>query len=576
MAARLTAYIVASIVAITFIAGLLVGAQRDIDGPVDLVILNGRVFTGTAGEDQAEAVAVQGNKILRVGSNREIQRLARAQTLVLDAHGGSVLPGFNDGHVHALRGGLGLGQVDLVGAQTVEQISTAIRSWARTNRERPWVTGRGWDDQLFTPGLPTRQLLDQMVPDRPAVLTARDRQSVWANTAALKIAGITRRTPNPANGTVLKDARSGEPTGVLEEAAIDLVMKYVPEPSRDEQLFAIRQAIGEAHRYGVTSLHNISGTPEELELYEELGREGHLLVRVYAILSPSGTTRADLDRLEAVRQRFPDDPLLKAGGISLVVDGPVGSRTVAALGPSASNNAPRDPSLEQATLDRLVAELDRRGWQLMIDAVGETGTRMALDALEHAARVNPAPERGRRHRVEQLETVEPADFPRFGRLGVIASIQPHHDEVGPSRVGFRASNLGDEGGARIAMYHSIASEGGRLVFGSDWPLVSLDPRLGLQVAVNGSQGDALPEVRGTPAIGLALDRALAAYTSEGAWASFDEQRKGRLAPDMLADIVVLSRDIFALPAERLAEAEVAFTIFDGKVVYERQVDTTEQ
>lgn len=576
MAARLTAYIVASIVGVTFIAGLLVGAQRDTDGPIDLVIVNGRVFTGSPGDERAEAVAVQGNKILRVGSNREVQRLARAQTLVIDARGGSVLPGFNDAHAHALAGGLGLGGLDLVGAGSVEQIGRLIRSWAERHADRPWITGVGWYRDPFAGGLPTRQLLDQLVPDRPAVLTSHDGRAVWANTAALEHAGITRRTPDPADGTIVREPRSGEPTGVLEEGAASLVTGHVPAPDRAERLMAIRRAIGEAHRHGITSLQGAGGSPDDVDLYDELRREGHLLVRVYAALSAeTATTDADLDRLDEVRERFPDDPLLKTGAVTLTVDGSLESHGAALLQPYTGTRSTGQPRYEQAALDRLVAELDRRGWQIAMQAVGDAGVRMSLDALERAARRNPVPERGRRHRIEHAALVDAADLPRFARLGVTASMMPNHGMPDAGRIEMWSSSLGDRA-ARAWPSGSLADEGARIVFGSGWPFGVLSPWLGLHVAVNRTTLDGRPDDGWAPSERMALDRAVASYTSEAAWASFDEQRKGRLAPDMLADIVVLSRDIFALPSERLGEVEVAFTIFDGKVVYERQVGETNE
>lgn len=575
MAARLTAYIVASIVGVTFIAGLIVGAQRDPDGPVDLIIVNGRVFTA-ADEARAEAVAVQGNKILRVGSNREIQRLARAQTVVIDARGGSVLPGFNDAHVHALNGGLGLSQVDLLGAKTIEEIGALVRSWAHAHVDTPWVTGRGWYYEPFTGGLPTRQLLDQMVPDRPAMLTSYDGHTAWANTAALKVAGITRRTPNPTNGAIVKEAKSGEPTGVLKEAAVTLLTPHVPQPTRTERLEALARAIGEAHRVGITSIQDVDGSADELELYDELRRDERLFVRVYAALSTDAAGAVDFDRLDTVRARFPDDPLLKTGAIEVVADGVVNAHTAAMLAPYANRATTGQPRYDQAALDRLIAELDRRGWQVTIQASGDAGVRMALDAIERAGRINDVPTNGRRHRVERIDTIDPADAPRFGGLGVVAAMIPFQGLPSQARLALRSANLGVERTARGWMLGSIAENGGRLVFGSDWPGGSLDPLIGLHVAVNRTSLDGFPDGGSEPAERLPLDRAIEAYTSNAAWASFDEQRKGRLAPDMLADIVVLSKDLFALPPEQLTEAEVAFTIFDGKVVFERQVETTEQ
>lgn len=578
MAARLTAYLVAFIVGVTFIAGLIVGAQRAEDGPVDLIIVNGKVFTGEGDDASAEAVAVQGNKVLRVGSNREIQRLARAQTTVIDARGGSVLPGFNDAHLHLLGGGLALDQVNLDGATTIEAVEETIRAWAEANPADGWIRGRGWLYAPFDNGLPTRQLLDRLVPDRPAYLVSYDGHTGWANSAALEAAGITRRTPNPANGTIVRDGR-GEPTGVLKEAAMDLVSQALPAPTHDEQLAALRAAMVEANRVGVTSALNAGGTAEDLGLLDELRRRGEMTVRVYQALTVDGAaTTADLDALDEVRARYADDPLLKAGVAKVFADGVVETRTAALLEPYA--DAPGDAgalAMPADTLAGLIAELDQRGWQIMTHAIGDAAVREVLDGYEAAAEANPEPERGRRHRVEHIETPDPNDLARFAELGVVAGVQPAHGAP-PADGDPWAQHLGPERTARGWMSGSLLEKGATLVFGSDWPVVSLDPLRGIFVAVNRTTVEGEPDGGWTPDEKLGLADAIRAYTVASAWASFDDQRKGALERDMLADIVILSADIFALPPDRLLEAEVVTTIMDGKVVYRRSdvSETTEQ
>ena len=574
MAARLTAYAVALIVGITLIAGLIVGAQRDDEGPVDLIVVNGRVYTADENHSVEEAVAIQGNKVLRVGSTREMQRLRRAQTVVVDAKGGTVLPGFNDAHTHLLSGGLSLNQVNLLDARTLPEIELAVREWSAAHPERAWITGRGWYYEPFSGGLPTRQLLDKLVPDRPAYLTAYDGHTGWANSAALKLAGITRRTPNPVNGMIVKDAR-GEPTGVLKEAAMGLMTPHLPPTSKSEQLAAIRAAIREAHRRGITSVQNASGSEQELALYEELRRDGSLSLRIYAALSArEGLASETLEEFERLRVRYPDDPLLKTGAVKIVADGVIESHTAAMLEPYTNRSAVSgDPRFDQNTLNQWVAELDKRGWQVMIHAIGDRAIRMALDAIQHAVSSNPAPARGRRHRLEHIETIDPADIPRFGQLGVIASMQPYHGLPDPSQIGVWNANIGPDRASRGWAYRSISAKGGLLAFGSDWPVVSMNPLLGLHVAVNRTTPQGEPAGGSHPRERLTLEQALDAYTRNAAWASFDEHRKGAVMRDMLADLVVLSKDLFALPAARLTDAEVSVTIFDGKVVYQRSAET---
>lgn len=575
MAARLTAYAVAFIVGVTVIAGLIVGAQREDDGPVDLIVINGQVYSA-ADDELAEAVAVRGNKVVRVGSNREIQRLSRAQTIVIDAKGGAVVPGFNDAHAHLISGGLSLDQISLDEAATLDAIKDTIRVWAEAHPEREWITGRGWYYQAFNGAMPTRQLLDSLVPDRPAYLIAYDGHTGWANSAALARARITRSTKNPAHGVIVRDPRTGEPTGALKESAMALMSAVVPHPTEEDRLAAIRAAIDEANRFGITSVQDAGGAPGDLALYEQLRKRGELSLRVYqALRADANLTEAGLEELEQVRTRFADDPLLKTGAIKLVADGVIESHTAAMLEPYANRPAIKgDARFTPAALNTIVGMLDRRGWQVMTHAIGDGAVRMTLDAYEAAARANPRPERGRRHRIEHIETIDRADVPRFGKLGVVASMQPVHATPSPAPGDVWSTNLGDERASRGWLWASIAKAGGPIAFGSDWPVMTFDPRVGLHVATTRMTLEGLPKGGWLPAERLTLRKAIQGYTRDAAWASFDEQRKGTLARDMLADIVILSDDIFSTPAPRLTDAEVVVTIMDGKVVYRRDPQET--
>ena len=416
MAARLTAYAVAFIVGVTFIAGLIVGAQREDDGAVDVIVINGKVYAADGGADLAEAVAIRGNKVIRVGSNREIQRLKRAQTVVVDARGGAVMPGFIDAHAHLISGGLSLDQISLGDAATVDEIKDTIRVWSEAHPERAWITGRGWYYQPFNGAMPTRQMLDALVPDRPAYLIAYDGHTGWANTKALKAAGITRRTKSPANGAIVKDSR-GEPTGALKEAAMALMAAAAPKPTEEDRLAAARAAIDEAHRFGITSVQDAGGAAADLDLFDRLRKRKELTLRVYQALRADATlTEANLDELEQVRTRFADDPVLKTGAIKLIADGVIESHTAAMLEPYANRPAiTGDARFTPEQLNKVVAMLDKRGWQVMTHAIGDAAVRMTLDAYQSAAKANPAPERGRRHRIEHIETIDPDDVPRFAQ-----------------------------------------------------------------------------------------------------------------------------------------------------------------
>jgi len=576
MAARLTAYVVVAIVAATLIAGLIVGAQRaDSDGPIDIIVHNAKVYTAGSTGAVAEAVAIRGNQILRVGSEREVTRLRRPQTTVIDARGAAVLPGFNDAHVHFLAGSLLPDGVDLTGADTLDEIHSRIQSWADVHDDVRWVRGRGWYYQPFAGGLPTRQQLDAIVPTRPAQLLSYDGHTAWVNTRALKLAGITKHTPNPPNGIIVKDPRTGEPTGVLKEAAVGLVSRLLPASLHADRAAALRAAIEEAHRNGITSIQSAGGTVEDFELFSEARRDGELLVRVYAALTASGgLTEPEIAELDSLVKRYPDDPLFKGGSVALTVDGAVEAHTAAMLEPYANDTTTGMLMIDPDDLNRIVRLFDARGWQVLTRASGDRGVRVALNAYEHAVRSNPLPERGRRHRIEHVESVDAADVPRFGALGVVASMQPFRGSPSASQIDVWQRNIGPERGSRGWPYGSISTTAGRLTFGSDWPVVPLNPMLGLHTAVTRTAPDGLPEDGWYPAERLALKAAIDAYTSGAAWASFDEQRKGSLAPGMLADLVVLSENIFDAPPARLAATRVAVTIFDGKVVYRRDGATT--
>ena len=562
MASRLTTLIVVLIVAGTLIAGLIVGAQRDdLSGPIDIIITNAKIYTGSA-DEFAEALAIRGNKILVVGSNRAVKRLRRPQTIALDAHGATVLPGFNDAHARLLDGGLTLTDVDLSSADTLEGIETTLKNFAATHTDATWIRGRGWTDEAFEGGAPTRAQLDAIVSDRPVYLVSSDGRSGWANTRALQLAGITPRSKNPAGGTIVKDARTGQPTGVLKEAAQDMVRAVMPAASPDQRAAALRTAIREAQRLGITSVQHAGATPDELSLYDDLRKSGELQLRLYANLSMPAHT-GDPSALDAVRARYPDDPVLKAGAAVLAVDDPLASENVPTL--QTWTERP-EPVYSPAELTHTVSVLDGRGWQVIINAMSDDAVRQSLDAYEQAARTNKAPARGRRHRIERMAAIDPADLPRFQPLGLIASEQPSAIVLGPRSTPTEAP--ADDRATRIWPLQSLLQAGARLAFGSGWPDAPLDPRIGIDAAVTRVDAADSTVTAAPSAERLALTAAIDAYTSGAAYASFDEHRKGTLARNMLADVVILSSDIFA-PDARLLDAVVDTTIFDGRIVYTR-------
>jgi hypothetical protein len=571
MAARVTSIIVMVIVAATIIAGLIAGAQRDDSGPIDLIILNGKVYTADGSGRFAEAMAVRGNQIVRIGTNRDIKRLRRPQTHVIDAHGGAVLPGFNDAHTQLLKRTASADEVSLFQATTLEQIQETIRVAAAAEPDRVWIVGRGWSPSAFPGGMPTRQQLDAAVSDRPVYFISRDGHTGWANSKALALAGIKRRTPAPAHGVIVLDPQTGVPTGVLNEDARQLVERFLTRSSREDRLHALRHTLAEAGRRGVTSIQTAGDEPADLDLYDELRRTGQLTARVYGVVAaPDRLTESQLEALDGVLKQYPDDPLLKAGAVSVAVDGSVESHTALMLEPYAVRKGTGLARYTPEELRRTVAALDRRGWQVVVEAAGDGAIRLALDAYSQVL-VGSSPGTGEhRHRVAGIETIDPADLSRLGELHLIAEQAPMRAMLMGQESRIWSLNLGPDRASRGWMWQSIAAEGVRIIFGSDSPAAPLDPMMGLYAATNRTSPEVPDAEPWMPDQKMPLPRAIDAYTRNAAFASFDEQRKGVLAPGMLADVVILSTDIFSLPPERLLDGHVDVTIFDGKVVFQRQ------
>jgi predicted amidohydrolase YtcJ len=560
---------------ICLLAFLLTTAQRPTTAPADLLIVNAKVYPAGGSTVFHQAVAVRGNRIVAVGTNADVSTLRGSNTEVIDAHGAAVMPGFNDVHTHMLSGGLALDDVDLQGAQTLDEVQTRIRAFARAHPDRSWILGRGWGYGPFPGSQPTREQLDAAIPDRPAVMRCYDGHSIWVNSKALAAARITTATPDPPNGTIVKDPKTGEPTGLLKEGpAAALVDRIVPKPTRAEQRRALKAAIDQAVKLGVTSMTDAAGSPEELEIYNEARRAGELGARVYySLLVRPGFTDSDADRFDAVWKAHPDTPLLKTGIVKMFMDGVIETNTAFMLAPYANAPTTGTPNYTREDFARIVQMMDRRGWQIMVHALGDGAVRMTLDGLERAAAVNPPVARGRRHRLEHIETIDPADIPRFGTLGIIASMHPvggffvaqnppaPRPGGAPAAVGAWAGNLGPERAARGGMWKSISAAGGRVVFGSDWPVATIDAMGRIIGIVNRP-----PRPGGTDQR-LPLTTAIDDYTSGSAYASFDEKEKGTIAPGMLADIVVLATDVFAHPPATRADIKVVATIFDGKIVW---------
>jgi predicted amidohydrolase YtcJ len=531
----------------------------------DLALINGRIWTGLKDQPDAEAIAMRGTTILRTGSTAAIKKLINDKTQVIDLGGKLVLAGFNDSHIHFLGGSQGLTRVDLTDAKTMDEMRRRITTFAKENPQAAWITGRGWEYGWFAAKLPHRRELDAIVADRPVFLSAYDGHSGWANSKALQLAGVTRETKFEGFGEIVRDAQ-GELTGALLEGAQSLVRRLIPETTRAQNLDALRRGLKLAASLGLTSWQNASGGPDEFSLYEELMQRGELTARVGIALSVGQQiTQAHLDEWLKLRDQYAAHQQLRASAVKFMLDGVIESHTAAMLEPYSDGATTKgEPAWPLALYREKVALCDKRGLQIYTHAIGDRAVREALNAYEQAAQKNGR--RDARHRIEHIETVSPADLPRFAKLGVLASMQPIHADPGTTDVWEKA--VGSERVQRAFAWRELQTNKAQVVLGSDWPAcISVSPMRGIHNAVNRRTTDGKPPAGWIPQQRLTLAAALRAYTQGSAYGSKQEQIKGTLAPGKLADVIVLSQDLFNIEPQRIHATRVVLTIFDGKVIY---------
>jgi predicted amidohydrolase YtcJ len=532
----------------------LAAAGGGSEAPADRIFVNGRIWTGEGGS-RAQALAVRGNRLAAVGTDAAVRALAGPATQVVDLKGRFVSPGFNDAHLHLLY----VETVDLADAADLAEVQRRIAAYAKANPQASWVTGRGWFYAAFPGGMPHKRQLDDVVADRPALMTGYDGHTAWANSKALQAAGITRETPDPPGGAIGRD-QSGEATGVLKESAIALVRKHVPPPSEEEKYRALKRRLDEAASYGLTSVQNASAL--DLPVFERVLGENALKVRVYSALAfTKDPPPEELARYKALREKH-RGPLLKLGAVKGVVDGVVESGTAAMFEPYAVTGGKGIPNWTEEDLNRTALLYDKGGFQIFLHAIGDRAIRMALDAYAHAMRINGS--RGRRHRVEHIEVPMPSDLPRFKTLGVIASTQALFANPDQNTLEVYAKNLGPRRAARAMPFRSLDKAGAVQAFGSDFPVFSMRALTGIYAAVTRTTPQGTPAGGWQPQERISAEAALRHFTVDAAYASFDEAVKGTLAAGKLADFVVLSEDIVTSPPARILEARVMLTVMDGR------------
>lgn len=536
-------------------------AQDKLISP-DLVIVNATVHTMDSAQPTAEAVAVLGNRIVAVGSSDEIRSLAGRKTRVIDAGKRLVLPGFNDAHVHFLSGGFQLSNVDLRDAKSPEEFAGRIRKFAATIPKGQWILGGEWDHERW-PGapLPTKDLVDAATTNNPVFVSRLDGHMALANSLALKMAGVTRDTKDVDAGQIVRD-KTGEPTGILKDAAMAYVEKIIPQNTFEEKYAAARAATDYAASVGVTSVQEMTGA--DLPVYQELLNRGELKTRIYAMAPLSKWERLAHAGIHA---HFGSD-MLRIGGVKAFSDGSLGSSTALFFEPYSDEPTTRGlpgPDLfPEGIFLKRVLEADRAGLQVTVHAIGDRANDEVLTVFQKVADKNGP--RDRRSRIEHAQHLRQIDIPRFAKEHVIASMQPYHC-IDDGR--WCEPRIGPERCKGTYAFRSLLNTGAVLAFGSDWTVAPLDPMTGVYAAVTRRTLDDKNPNGWYPEQKLTVEETLHAYTVGSAYAEFAENVKGTLTPGKLADIVMLDQDIFQINPVEILNTRVLLTIMDGRVVYEK-------
>jgi predicted amidohydrolase YtcJ len=543
-------------------AVLMVGCQGA-GMKADWIIVNGKIWTVDAGRPWAEAVAGRDGRIAAVGTNGEIRRLAGAETQTIDLKGAFVLPGFIDSHVHFINGGLSRLSIQLRDASSRADFAARIGAKARELPPGEWILNGDWDHQRFAPvELPRREWIDALTPDHPVCVNRLDGHMVLCNSLALRLGGVTRNTLPPAGGEIVKDPLTGEPTGILKEAAMDLVLAHVPAATPVQIRRAAEAALAYAAERGVTSVHDVSGEAG-IDVYQDLRAAGRLTTRIY-FFYPMATVDAVLGL--KLKNGFGDETL-RFAGMKGFADGSLGSATAYFFEPytdeSSRTGLLAGDMFPAGIMEKRVRAADQAGLQCAVHAIGDRANAVILDFFEAAAAGNTP--RDRRFRIEHAQHIRPADFDRFARIGVIASVQPYH-AIDDGR--WAETKIGPRRARTTYPFRSFLDHGVRLAFGSDWPVAPMDPIMGLYAAVTRRTLDEKHPDGWIPEQKIPLEAAIRAYTTDAAYAEFSEGRKGAVKPGFLADFVVLDRNLFDIKPEEIRAVRVLRTICGGRTVFE--------
>ncbi len=553
------------------LSGLCSAQQKS----AEIIFINGDIYPGTIStltkggsrdisgafpQPRVQALAVSSGKIVAAGTNQDVQRFKGAKTEVVDLGGHFVMPGFNDAHTHLSSGGFEKLDINLVGTKSLEEMKQRIAARAKAANAGEWLVGRGWDHTKWTDQrLPSRQDIDSDTGDHPAIFVRVDGHIAVANTAALKALGITAQNRDPEGGKIDHDPQ-GEPSGILRETAKDNALGKIPRPTPAQRRKAVELALQDAAQWGITSAQDNSDW-EDFLTYEQLEKQGKLTLRISEWLPFD----ASVDQLNRMRAHHPaDDPMLHTAMLKGFMDGSLGSHTAAMLAPYTDDSKNSGiPRYQQAALDKKAEERAKAGFQLGFHAIGDRGSRMALDAFAQGEQHSS--KRDFRFRIEHVQVLAPEDFERFKDLGVIASMQPNHLLTD---MNWAETHIGAERAKHSYAWKEFLDDGIPLAFGTDYPVEPITPFRGLYAAVTRKNEAGTKEY--VPEQKITIDQAIAAYTTGSAYAQFAEKEKGLLAPEMLADFVVLDRDITKVEPAQILKTRVLRTVVGGKTVYQAE------
>lgn len=541
----------------------------------DLVLRNGDVYTVDAARSWASAVAISDNRIAYVGGEHGIDEHIDSSTRVIDLQGRMLLPGFHDSHLHPLSGGTGLTRLALDGIYDREEVFSRVRNYVEANPDLTWILGRGWIEAPFLPeGVPNRQMLDRIVPDRPVFMRNASGHQAWANSKALEIAGITTETPDPPNGRIDREP-DGSPSGSLHESAMRLVSQHIPDETDADRVRALESALDAMAAYGVTTIMDAGSSPDSERAFSTLYDQGAMTIRA-VLCQRHDHTRDDAEQVhEFVRRREAlNHPFLRASCVKIPLDGIIEHHTSALLEPYRDRPDSRGMIfLQPDRLQPLVESLDKEGFQIHVHSIADRSTRDALDALERAIEVNGY--RDARPTLAHLQLVNPADIPRFRKLGAIPNITPIW-----ARLDFweqmAIDSLGPERGEQLFLNQDYLRHGATLAWGTDWSVTTLSPLAGIETAVTRrhlggiNPGTEESDETWMPEQTLNLEQAIAAYTINGAYLLHAEDSTGSIEVGKLADMVVLDQNLFEVSPLEIHTVNTDMTIFDGRVIYERE------